>query len=417
MSDTTASRLTRWCRLLALGGRLAVARIRQGDRRLVCAVALVAVAVGLLVTLTGISMGLADPFGQSTTADYWLLPAGGGELTAAFAVDGPAVGDVHDRSENLQAREDVTAATPVLTDVIRVQSSGSSQPTEIIAVGVIPPEQPTTVSGVSTTTLDSGDPYYGDGAYDGEWTGEVVLSPAAAETLDASPGDQLTFGSTTTGQLRQGFEVISVEAAEPSAESLPIAVVRLSELQSLTGDDGADQADSILLQTTSSADTEALSESDDTTRLVADSAVGADRLVSDDQALGLAVAALLVGFVSAVLQTATAVGLDVEATTDELLALAAIGLAPASRLLVTGATAVWLSTLGGIVGVGLGWGALSVLNTDLAATIGTPPPVVQELWLVPYGIGIAIAAGLCAALYPVVLVNRLETASGGIQWR
>ena len=417
MSETTASGPTRWGRLLAFGGRLSVARIRQGDRRLVLAVALVAVAVGLLVTLTGISMGLADPLDHSGAANYWLLPASGGELTAAFAVDGPTIGGVHDRTESLQARDDVVAATPVLTEVIRVRSAGTSQPEEIIAVGVIPPDRSTTVAGVPTTTLASGDPYYEAGSYDGEWTGDVVLSPGAAETLDASSGDQLTVGSTATGQIRQGFEVASVEAAEPSADSIPIAVVRLSELQSLTGDDRADQADSILLQTTDSVDQAAIAGDDDTTRIVADSAVGADRLVSDDQALGLAVAALLVGFVSAVLQTATAVGLDVEATADELLALAAMGLAPRSRLLVTGASAVWISALGGVVGVGLGWGVLTLLTTDLAVSVGTPPPVVRELWLVPYGIAVAVVAGLCAAVYPAVLVSRLETPTGGIQWQ
>lgn len=413
MSDRSPHR--RWFGLLGLSVRLLYTDTRRGNRRLLPTLAVITLTIAFLVVVTGVGLGLsAGPTDQTDNADYWIVPESEGEVTTVVATGGPQLGGVHDKHEDLQARDEVSVSTPVLIEIIQVRGTDSEDTEYIIAVGIIPAGDGPSVAGVPTAALASGDPHYTDGTYQGEFTGDVVLSSAAAELLDVSESDQLVVGSSTTGAVEQAFSVTAVEDAEqPDSKHVPIAVVRLSELQQLTGAAEADQADQIMVQTTTqdAATQVALEQAYSDATVLSESERATDRFIDAELPLAMSLVALLVGFVITSLFITTAMSLETEANRDRLAAFAAVGIPPRERVVVIAGMTLTLAVLGGILGLGLGALGIALLNSVITSWLAVPPVATFDVYLAPYAIGVAFVAGLVAVAHPAMLALRTDPAT------
>lgn len=392
--------------ILGLAVRRVRGRVRTTPLRVLASVLGVALAIALMVAVTGISLGLAS---QSVVdgddVDYWVLPEDATVQSVAVSTEGLQLGDVHATSERIGADSRVEAAIPVLLELLPVRDGETGQRRYLLAAGVraVPDAS---VLGLSLAPLTAGDPYYANGSYNGTWTGEVVLNEAAAVVTNASAGSQLRIdrpGSTPPLTVRN----VSAGEAQTGVGAAPVALVHLSELQSLTGATAGDQADQILVVTDDRAVKDRLERIYPQTTVVTRSGLAAQQLSPSNLPLAVAVAALVVAVVIGILFVTTLMGLDVSANRQQLGTMAALGLSRRSRALLIGAETVCLSLCGGVLGVCLGALAIVGVNAFGAAALGSQTVALFDPLLIGYTLLVTLVIGLVGAIYPVVLSRRV----------
>ncbi|WP_276275047.1 FtsX-like permease family protein [Haladaptatus sp. QDMS2] len=386
--------------------RLALRRLFTGGaaspQQVRLSVSSVAVAIALMLVVTGLSLGLVtDATVQSDDTDYWVVPDAGSGSSSVVSVDGPRFGDVHRVSAGLTTREDVTHATPVLVDVLRFPGEGDdAQPEYVLAVGVVPGEHHVTISGVSTRGLTPGDPHFADGSYAGPWTGEAVVSAGAAETIGVSQG-----GSFTPASANRSFSAVRVSEAT-GADQLPVVLVHLSELQVVAGATSGDQADQLLVATDSRDVKSHLEGLYPHSSVVTRGGIFTPQLLSEDVPVSVAVTALLVALVIGTLSIATTMGLAVAADQRDRAVLAAIGISRRSRSVLLVTQTLTVALLGGIGGIILGVGGIFLVNELVAPEFGLDAVAAFDVILVPYALGVSVLIGVLSVPYLLALAGR-----------
>lgn len=405
-------RLARWRGVAGLALRRTWIRAtRRAPRQVGFTVTGIALPVALLVVVTSVSLGLAaGGTVQSPDVDYWIVPESGAS-SPVVSVGGPRLGEVHRTSASLDARGDVAYATPVLLSLVRVRPSagGSTDGPAgeyVLAVGVVPGESPVEVAGASTAGLAPGDPHYADGGYDGPESDEVVLSAGAATLLGVEPGGSV---SVAVGGSSRELDVVNVSAAGSAATDLPVAVVHLAELQSLTGADRGDQADQLLVRTTDPGVRPALEAAYPRTVVVERGGIGAGRVVDSTLSLAVALSALAVALIVGVLFAATTLGLAVAASARERAVLAALGFSARSRSAVVAVEALVVAAVGGVLGVALGFLGVPLSNRLAARFVADATVARWDALFVPYGLGVAVLIGLVTLPYLLVVSRRTTT--------
>jgi putative ABC transport system permease protein len=285
----------------------------------------------------------------------------------------------------------------------------SDGPEYVLAIGVVPDGGSTSISGVSTPALESGDPYYAGGSYDGKFTGEVVLSPAAADILNASSDDSLTVESQATGE-RVTFAVAAVSESRirTVGGQVPVALVHLSELQSLTGANEDDLADQILVSTDSPGVKPALERVYPEAAVVERTGLAAQRLGDENLLLAMSVTALVVALAVGVLFVMTTTALEIEADRQQLAVFAVLGFSTRARSIVVVVTTLLIALSGAAVGVLVAavgsWG----INVALTALFASIPIVVFHPLFIVYALCVALVIGMLAVPYPLLLARRTD---------
>lgn len=398
-------RLTRLRALLGLGGQLVLQRLRvTAPRRTVLTVLGVAFAVGLCVTVSGVSVAVAD---QGTVVgsnvDYWIVPDSASSSTLPVSADGPKFGGVHSVAAELSSRDDVAYASPVSLSLLQL-SHGNT--TDYVLVAGVVAHPGLSVAGVNASALAPGDPHYGAGGYDGPWTGEAVFSRGAASLLNVTQGDAVTFPEKT-GAANSSFTVTAVtDGGSTGAGSIPVAVVHLSELQTLTDGTDSDTADQILVSTNTVGLNDDLAAVYDHSRVVTRSGSGLTSVSNSDLALALAGAGLLISLVIGVLFVATTMGLEV--TTDRRLwaTLSTVGFSTRSRAMLLALQTGLLTLAGGILGAILGRVGVFAANAGIQSVFGQTTVAVYPIEFVPYALAFAACIGLLTTPYLLWLVTR-----------
>lgn len=402
----------RWGALVTFVVRmLGMRATRTAPKRTWSTVGIVALTFTLMLTIGGISVGLATQSTvQSDDVEFWVVPESGTTLTTVVSVDAPQLGSVHARSREIDDFDGVVQSTPVLVQPVRVRADSAGQPDYVLAVGVVPSQRPVSVLGVSTASLSPGDPYYDGGSYDGEFTGDVVLSTAAAEVLGASEGEGLTVASTSTVDVEQGFSVTAVDGAGrvTAGGTLPVALFRLGELQALTGAETNDLADQILVQTNAPGVRSDLEAVYPTAQVVARGGVSPRSVVDDGLPLAVALTAVLVGVVVGTLFVLTMVGLEVDATRRELAVLTALGFSARDRLVVVFAMTLWFTLAGAVLGTLLAIPSIELVNAVATATLATGDVAHFRPSFLLYALGIAVLTTVLALPYPLYIARQTD---------
>ena len=393
--------------LLGLAVARVAGRLRVSPQRVLLSVLGVALAVGLMVAVTGVSLGLASQsVVESDNVDYWVLPENANVQSIAISTGGLQLGDVHATSAEIAADDRVETAVPVLLELVPIRDQATGERRYILAAGVVS-RPAVSVLGLPTDALSPGDPYYANGTYNGTATGEVVLSEAAATVTNASVGTTLSLARSGTDR---SFTVTNVTAgaAATGAGPTPVALVHLSELQALTGADTGDQADQILVSTNDRSVKASLEALYPRTTVVTKSGLAAQSVSTSNLPLAVAVAAFVAAVVVGVIFVTTLMGLEVSASRRELGTMAAIGFSGRSRSLLLGAETVITALLGGVLGLAVGGVGIAGVNAFGDAVLGVETVAVFEPIVLVYALGVALVIGLVGALYPALLGWRTD---------
>jgi len=390
--------------LVGLGAQLVVQRLRYtAPRRTIITILGIAFAVGLCLTVSGVSVAVADQGSVvGSNVDYWVVPESESSSTLPVSVGGPQFGDVHSVASQLTARDNIDYASPVSVRLLELSHANTTE--YVLAAGVIA-HPDLTIAGVNTSALTAGDPYYADGSYNGTRTGEVVLSSGASELLNASQTDTVDFPTETN--TAQSFTVAEVTSGGASGlGSVPIAVVHLSELQAITGGTTGDTADQILVSTQSVNVRNDLATLYEHSQVTTRSDSGLATVANSDLALALSGAGLLVALVVGVLFVATTMGLEV--TTDRRLwaTLTAVGFSSRSRMLVLSLQTCLLAVVGGLLGALLGRIGVFTANTAINSLLENTVVAVYPLEFVPYALLTALGIAVLTTPYLLWLTSR-----------
>lgn len=402
------ARLSQLVGVIGLGVRRVVGRLRGAapGRMTVCILG-VAVAVALLVVVTGISLGLANSTTvESEDIDYWIVPDEAGAGSVPLESEGARLSQVHEVTADLRRDDRIDHASPVVLQPLQLRNPATGDQEYVIAVGVIPTEGQRRIADMEISSLDTTYSYYADGEYDGEWSGQFVASPSVADRLALTPGETATVSNTDRSLTLT--EINDREMAAGFGE-VPAIAMPLAELQSLTGLDRADQADQILVSTTDPAVESDLAAIYPQTDVVSRAGIGGVDATPTNLPLAMALAATLVAGGIGVAFVATMMGLELTAGRRELAVLSAVGFSGRARALVVVSETVTVAVLGGIFGVGLGALATVGVNAGVASTIGIPSLATITPALVGYALAAAVAVGVCAAPYPLYLTSRTNT--------
>lgn len=371
----------------------------------------VAVAVALMTTVTGIAVGLTTQTTvESEGVDYWIVPEENTADSVLVDPGGAGLGDVHETAARLNADDRVDYATPVQLQVLRVRNAASGDQEYVLAVGIVPPEDGRRVAGVPTAALSSSYPHYDGGTYDGEWTGEAVATDAAATVLEAERGSSIP---VATGDSERAFEIVAVadDGVETGLGPVPVVVVHLAELQTVTDTATHDQADQILVSTTDPGVASTLEDVYPRTSVVSRTGLTGGDVSPDDLSLAVGLSAFVVAVTIGTLFVATMMGLEVSADRRRLATLATIGVSGRTRGLLIAAETVLLAVLGGAIGLALGRAGVAAVNAGIAAFADVGGVATFPAWLVGYGVGVAVLIGLLASPYPVWLSRRSADAT------
>jgi len=365
----------------------------------------VTLAVGLMVVVTGIGVGIAT---QSTVysedVDYWVTPETDGGSSALVSTDTPQFGSVHSVTTNLSSQESIQYASPVLTQPIRIKTvSGEAE--YVLAVGVVKQPQFGEVSAVTTTGLTDNDPYYTQQT----WTGEVVLSSGAAELLSASEGDRLKITRPSRAAGRN-FSVTTIDPGTQSGSQFPVAVMQLSELQTITGADTNDEAGQIVVSSTDPDVRAMLADLYPRSEVSTRAGLNAQAVLEEQLPLALSVTAAIISVVIGTLFVMTTTGLSVAADRERLATLAAIGISKQTRFRLIAVEILTITFVGGLLGIGVGRGAITVANVFAQRTITTGAVASTEPIVLAFGLVVAGVIGLLALPYLAFLLSRIGNA-------
>jgi putative ABC transport system permease protein len=406
------SRLARWSGLVRLGIRRVIERARGGEsRQTLLSVFGVAVAVALVLLVTSISLGLATTDSVGSDVDYWVVPEGAAS-SAVTPVQGQRLGAVHRGAERMERIGGVTEATPVLASLMRANRTDGSDTEYVLALGVIQSQEGGGggVAGLSTAALTPGDPYYAGGGYDGPRTGEAVASMGAVDVLGAGVGDRITFASGAKTANRTFQIVATGEGETASIAQLPVVVVHLSELQTVTGAAATDSADRILVRADARtpAVEAALERVYPRTTVLSPSERLRRQALSAELPLAIATAALLVSLVVGTLFLGTTLGFELAEDGVNRAVMAAVGLSHWSLALLATVQTVTVTLLGALSGLLLWVAGVFVVNALTGALYGSSVARLHPL-LAVYGVTVALLIGLLAVPY-LLVVERRTTA-------
>jgi len=397
-------RLRRLWGLVGLGVARVRGRIRVAPHRVVLSVFGVALAIGLMISVTGVSLGLASQaVVESEEVDYWIVPEGSETESVVVSSGGVKLGNVHSTSQRIARDDRVEYATPVFVTLLPVQDAVTGKRTYVLTVGVVPTPG-MDILGLPADTLAPGDPHYANGSYDGPRTNELVMNDAAATVTNASAGTTLTTPSGGDQPLR----VVNVSAGAESSVSgaVPVMLMHLSELQADSGAQSGDQADQILVSTNDRAVEDRLEGQYPRTTVVERTGLSGQQVSPSSLPLAMAVAALLAAVVVGVLFVTTMMGLEVNAGRQQIGTLAAMGYSRAARSVVVAAETLCLAGIGGLLGTALGALGTLGINAFGQALLGVGTTALFDPRLVGYALVVALVIGLVGAVYPVLVSFR-----------
>lgn len=400
-------------------GWIALRQLRSDRMRTLLAVFGVTLAVLSVTLLAGVGAGVTETgtetFDQSGR-DLWVS---GGPIDIAPGTVGGfqnPIPNAHPLAEEIADHEDVRTATPLAFQVIYVSADGEEFDT---TMGSGVPGAGDSVSITAGDGFTGPSTHYADGNYTGEMTRQALVSPELAERYNLSVGDTIHVGGTIQTARENEFEVVGISPTFANFLGTGTVTLRLSELQTLTGNAYDDRATIITIETVDGVDPAAVRDELAARHPEYTFRTNEEQLVEviERQAVVLAAGASLVAL-GVVAGGALALNLLLSIVYVQREALSVLRAVGATRLGVVGvavAQALTIATLGYLLGAGAtpllaaGLDRVALAVTGFEGLVRVPPYA--------YGAGAAVAFGFAVlgGVIGAVRVTRLASANDLLQ--
>ena len=336
-------------------GGIALAQLRHQPARTalaICGIALAVLATTLLAS-TGISViETGEQQFEATERDLWVT-AGPMQLTpyGPTSVENPLY-DAHVVSEEIDGHESVQTAAPIGIEAVY---AGTDPDDFSLLTGVGVKTTHSHISIQEGRDFEGSDTHYADGGYDGPMTREVIVDPQTANTLNLSVGDTLFVGGSESTAKEQEFTVVGISGDFGQFLGAPTVVLRLSELQTITGTSGNDRATMISVTLESVADVSTVQtelENDYPEYDVRTNQEQLSAMVSEHAFfVGTGMTLLTLSIVAGMALTVNLLALVVSRQRRTLAALQALGISRWTLILVVGIQGLFLGVVGGTLGL------------------------------------------------------------------
>jgi putative ABC transport system permease protein len=139
--------------------------------------------------------------------------------------------------------------------------------------------------------------------------------------------------------------------------------------------------------------------------------LNAQAVFDEELPLALSVTAAIISIVIGTLFVMTTTGLSVASDRGQLATLAAIGISKQTRFRLVAIEILLITAVGGIIGIGLGRGAITLTNLIAQRTLTSGAVASTELFVLAFGLVVAGVIGLLALPYLAILLSRVGTAT------
>lgn len=385
----------------------------------------VTVAVALLVGLQSLAAGFLAAQTQEIrdrAFDVLVQPMQTrGEQAGPQAA---GVEDAHAFARQLAAIPGVASASPTLETALILRGEGNQS--QVLAQGIVPADH---LEGLTQAQRDAFDGYftradderYANGTYEGPRSGEVVVNRALAQRAGLAKGDALRLAATPTDEP-VAFTVVGVFETPHTGTGLyggvQIALLHLSELQELTGEDARDAGTRVAVR----LDDATRDDPAQTARVVAAlraAREGYEALTKEDElsaareraavSAGFYTAVAYVSLVVSALFVASVMVMEVQERRRDLGVLRAIGWSPASLFRVVAVEAMTFVGIGTVLGVTLGYFVSETLGEYFRAGYGLDVEFTSFTPTLAFASAVqALVVGIVAALYPAWRASRVD---------
>jgi putative ABC transport system permease protein len=186
--------------------------------------------------------------------------------------------------------------------------------------------------------------------------------------------------------------------------------MQLSELQTITGADTNDEAGQIVVSSTDPDVRAMLADLYPRSEVSTRAGLNAQAVLEEQLPLALSVTAAIISVVIGTLFVMTTTGLSVAADRERLATLAAIGISKQTRFRLIAVEILTITFVGGLLGIGVGRGAITVANVFAQRTITTGAVASTEPIVLAFGLVVAGVIGLLALPYLALLLSRIGNA-------
>lgn len=245
-------------RLSQIRGQIWIAfrQLRWDKTRTVLAVIGIALAVLSVTLLAGVGTGVTETGNElfnEADRDLWVT---GGPITLAPGSVGGfqnPVPNAHPLATQIEQHEDVRTAVPLAFQVVYVSTNGEEFET---IVGSGTPGAGGSVRITAGEGFTGPNTHYAGGNYSGNFTHQALISPELAAQQNLTVGDTIHVGGTIASARANEFEVVGISPTFSNFLGTATVTLRLSELQTLTGNAYDDSATLITISTVDGADRE-----------------------------------------------------------------------------------------------------------------------------------------------------------------
>ena len=382
---------------------LAVAHARHDRGRTLLAVVGVALAVVAMTMLVGVGMGvLATGEAAFEEADRDLWITGSSVQLAPESVGGinPPLTDAHQLSADVRDHDDVRNAAPMGFQTLYIGTE--PEPGEydrIVGAGI--PGDGASISYSDGSGFTQGDTHYADGEYDGPTTDEVVIDQTTADRYGLSVNDTVHLGGTTAGAAQNEYTVVGISDTISGLSGTDTVTIYLSELQTMTGTSGADEAMFVMVTLEEDADVAAVQ--DDLAAAYPEYDVRTDReqleSILGDQVLVIAGAITLVvlAVVAGIALVVNVLALTVYQQRTQLAALKSIGISSTTIVGMIGTQALFFGLAGGLLGALSSPLIARVIDSIIAEVTGFDGVVQLSPTILALSVPVALLIGLIGA--------------------
>lgn len=394
---------------------IALRQLRSDRMRTLLAVIGVALAVLSVTLLTGVGAGVistGDELFEESDRDLWV--SGGPIEVAPGSVGGfqNPVPNAHSLAANITEHEEVENAVPMAFQVVYVSTDGEEFET---TMGSGAPGLGSSVAIDEGEGFTGGDTHYADGSYDGEMTHQAVIAPETADEFDLEVGDTIYVGGTVGNARQNEFEVVGISSTFANFLGTGTVTIRLSELQTLTGNAYDDRATLITIKTSPGADREAVRDELATEYPAYTFRTNEEQLVSllERQAVVLAggVSLVVLGVVAGGILSLNLLLSIIYVQRESLSVLRAVGATRSGVVGIAIIQAVCIATVGYLLAIGA-TPVMAQLLDQLAYTVTGFEGLIQiPTYAYTAGAGVAFGFALLGALIGAWRVTRIASAN------